>query len=189
MVYTHTVDRRFHAAFLNQGRHDPITGEKLKHGDTVVFCAVCKSAFLKDSWEYSEGHCDQNNTLSQFPSLESMSMRRFHETNETHSAQENAVNSALRQGEEILRDLNSVQIERGNVTFHESSPSQNNGSHQGSFFKKALRIVCAFTLPPLAVLDRGVIFFALVTALTVFVGWIPGIIAALLIIFGTNKDG
>ncbi|MEM6298727.1 MAG: hypothetical protein AAF740_08585 [Bacteroidota bacterium] len=58
---------------LKQERHDPITGEKLKAGDEIVFCAGCKSAFFKDTWAYLEGeHCGQNDTLSEFPKQETL---------------------------------------------------------------------------------------------------------------------
>ncbi|MEM6300054.1 MAG: hypothetical protein AAF740_15310 [Bacteroidota bacterium] len=53
---------------LKQERHDPITGEKLRAGDEILFCAGCKSAFFKDTWAYLEGeHCGQNDTLPEFP--------------------------------------------------------------------------------------------------------------------------
>jgi len=54
------------------GRTDPITGDSVKENDTVVFCAVCKSCFLEDSWKYmSERHCEQNQTLKTVPTLPS----------------------------------------------------------------------------------------------------------------------
>ena len=40
------------------------------------------------------------------------------------------------------------------------------------------RVITAFLLPPLAVIDKGCSSILLVTALTI-VGWIPGVIAAL----------
>lgn len=54
--------------FLQEGRKDPLTGAKIKIGDEVVICASCKSAFLKDSWEYMRSeHCGQSNTLKVLP--------------------------------------------------------------------------------------------------------------------------
>ncbi|MEM6297171.1 MAG: hypothetical protein AAF740_00610 [Bacteroidota bacterium] len=68
MRHTHKIDGVKHATFLREGRIDPITGERLKVSDHIVFCAACRSAFLEESWEYLEGsHCDQRNTLSDFP--------------------------------------------------------------------------------------------------------------------------
>ena len=53
-------------------RTDPITGDTVKENDTVVFCAVCKSCFLEESWGYmNERHCEQNQTLSSVPALPS----------------------------------------------------------------------------------------------------------------------
>ncbi len=38
-----------HQNFLAQNRKDPITGDSISEGDEVVFCASCKSVFLKDT--------------------------------------------------------------------------------------------------------------------------------------------
>lgn len=56
--------------FLAEKRKDPLTGERFQENDEIVFCASCKSAFLKDSWEYMGGeHCGQLETLAVFPDL------------------------------------------------------------------------------------------------------------------------
>jgi hypothetical protein len=53
---------------LLEKRKDPFTKEAFKAGDPIVFCAVCKSAFLIDSWHSMMAkHCDQQQTLSTFP--------------------------------------------------------------------------------------------------------------------------
>ncbi|WP_291723381.1 hypothetical protein [Bernardetia sp.] len=50
------------------GRTDPITGDRVKENDRVVFCTTCKSCFLKESWEYmKEVHCEQGSTLEDIP--------------------------------------------------------------------------------------------------------------------------
>jgi hypothetical protein len=54
--------------FLQENRQDPITGDSFFFGDEIIFCAECKSAFLKESWEYMDRkHCNQNKTLKNFP--------------------------------------------------------------------------------------------------------------------------
>ncbi|WP_375561727.1 RDD family protein [Bernardetia sp. OM2101] len=56
--------------FLQENRQDPITQDSFSLGDEIVFCASCKSAFLKESWEYmGSEHCNQKNTLYDFPRL------------------------------------------------------------------------------------------------------------------------
>lgn len=66
--HIHEVNERRHQAFLSEGRKDPFTKEKIKAGDRIVFCAVCKSAFLHSSWEAMRGrHCEQTETLTEFP--------------------------------------------------------------------------------------------------------------------------
>ncbi|WP_291723378.1 hypothetical protein [Bernardetia sp.] len=53
------------------GRTDPITGDTVKENDKVVFCAVCKSCFLEESWIYMGGrHCEQSETLKDIPVVE-----------------------------------------------------------------------------------------------------------------------
>ncbi len=57
-----------HQSFLAQNRIDPITGDAILEGDEVVFCAGCKSVFLRDSWKYlGEKHCGEAKTLANFP--------------------------------------------------------------------------------------------------------------------------
>ena len=54
--------------FLKENRQDPVTGDEFCVGDEIVFCASCKSAFLKESWEYMDSkHCGQTFTLKKFP--------------------------------------------------------------------------------------------------------------------------
>ena len=54
--------------FIQENRQDPITGDEFCIGDKIVFCASCKSAFLKESWEYMDSkHCGQTFTLKRFP--------------------------------------------------------------------------------------------------------------------------
>ncbi|WP_375561179.1 hypothetical protein ACE193_01075 [Bernardetia sp. OM2101] len=54
------------------GRTDPITGDMVQENDKVVFCAVCKSCFLEDSWGYmNDRHCEQFMTLNTVPVLQS----------------------------------------------------------------------------------------------------------------------
>ncbi|WP_338792048.1 hypothetical protein [Bernardetia sp. MNP-M8] len=51
-------------------RTDPITGDAVKENDRVVFCAVCKSCFLEESWGYMKRrHCEQHQTLDAVPAL------------------------------------------------------------------------------------------------------------------------
>ena len=67
MFHSHTLTAH-HQDFLNQNRTDPITGEKIEEGHTVVVCAACKSAFFIESWEYlGHSHCDQTETLKFLP--------------------------------------------------------------------------------------------------------------------------
>ncbi|WP_338813828.1 hypothetical protein V9L05_21145 [Bernardetia sp. Wsw4-3y2] len=64
----HQINNSLHQDFLKEERKDPITGDMIKSGDRIVFCQVCKSAFLKDSWKYMNNrHCGQSDTLSEFP--------------------------------------------------------------------------------------------------------------------------
>ncbi len=64
----HKINNSLHQNFLEEERKDPITGDLIKAGDRIVFCQVCKSAFLKDSWKYMNNrHCGQLDTLSEFP--------------------------------------------------------------------------------------------------------------------------
>lgn len=69
-MHTHSLRPEKHAALLAQDRRDPISGDFLKAGDEVVFCAGCRSAFLKDSWEYlGKTHCGQKETLQKAPAI------------------------------------------------------------------------------------------------------------------------
>ncbi|WP_375562618.1 hypothetical protein ACE193_08755 [Bernardetia sp. OM2101] len=72
-MHTHIIQNPRHQTFLNENRSDPITGDDIKEGDEIVFCAVCKSAFLKDTWLYlDKTHCNQTETLGKFPSSEKL---------------------------------------------------------------------------------------------------------------------
>ncbi|WP_338766143.1 hypothetical protein WAF17_03195 [Bernardetia sp. ABR2-2B] len=64
--------------FLEENRQDPITGDDFSIGDEIIFCASCKSAFLKESWEYMKGkHCNQYKKLDSFPpSLEQLALKK-----------------------------------------------------------------------------------------------------------------
>jgi len=67
-MHIFSLNPKKHADFLKQERKDPITGDAFKAGDEVVFCAACRSAFLRESWEFMEGkHCNQVGTLALFP--------------------------------------------------------------------------------------------------------------------------
>ena len=69
-MHIHKIDSSLeeHQNFLAQNRKDPITGDSILDGDQVVFCAGCKSVFLKDTWEYlGNRHCEQYETLAKFP--------------------------------------------------------------------------------------------------------------------------
>lgn len=68
----------YHSHILNSshshiiGRTDPITGDIVQQNDTVVFCAVCKSCFLEESWKYmGDRHCEQFSTLNKVPVFQS----------------------------------------------------------------------------------------------------------------------
>ncbi len=73
MTNTHRLDKNLHSEFLQQGRIDPITGEKIEEGHTIVICSACKSAFFIESWEYLvQNHCNQSETLSEIPKPKSL---------------------------------------------------------------------------------------------------------------------
>lgn len=75
-MHTHIIQNSKHAAFLNENRSDPITGDDIKEGDEIVFCAVCKSAFLYDTWLYlDKKHCNQTETLGKFPISEKLEIK------------------------------------------------------------------------------------------------------------------
>jgi hypothetical protein len=72
-MHTHIIQNPRHQAFLNENRSDPITGDDIQEGDEIIFCAVCKSAFLKDTWLYlDKTHCNQTEMLGKFPSSEKL---------------------------------------------------------------------------------------------------------------------
>ncbi|WP_338764998.1 hypothetical protein WAF17_00750 [Bernardetia sp. ABR2-2B] len=72
----HTLTLSNHFDFLNQDRKDPITGDVIKENDEIVICASCKSAFLKDSWEYlGNTHCEQNKTLEIVPKQHKLELK------------------------------------------------------------------------------------------------------------------
>lgn len=64
----HKIQSHLHHSFLEEERKDSITGDLIQANDEVVFCGVCKSVFLKDSWKFmNSSHCGQKNTLKDFP--------------------------------------------------------------------------------------------------------------------------
>ncbi|WP_338813007.1 hypothetical protein V9L05_16870 [Bernardetia sp. Wsw4-3y2] len=68
--HSHILNSSNHSHII--GRTDPITGDSVKENDRVVFCTVCKSCFLEDSWVYmNERHCEQYQTLDSIPTLPS----------------------------------------------------------------------------------------------------------------------
>ncbi len=68
LMHTHIIQNPKHKEFLDENRSDPITGDDIKEGDEIVFCAACKSAFLHDTWLYlDKTHCNQTETLGKFP--------------------------------------------------------------------------------------------------------------------------
>lgn len=72
-MHTHIIQIPRHQAFLNENRSDPITGDSIKEGDEIIFCAICKSAFLHDTWLYlDKTHCNQTETLGKFPLSEKL---------------------------------------------------------------------------------------------------------------------
>ena len=67
-MYIHKIDKQKHHNFLEEERKDPVTSDLITVGNDVVFCSRCKSAFLKESWEFIERrHCGQSQTLRKFP--------------------------------------------------------------------------------------------------------------------------
>ena len=76
MINKHTLDKQRHQFFLEQNRQDPITGDIIEENDTVVICAVCKSAFLEESWQYiDKKHCHQKKTLKNLPTTKTLSLK------------------------------------------------------------------------------------------------------------------
>ncbi|WP_027003711.1 hypothetical protein [Hugenholtzia roseola] len=75
-MHLHRIDCTTHHAFLQEARQDPVTGDVIKSGDTVVFCAACKSVFLQETWEYlGNTHCHQQETLPQIPTEKHLNIR------------------------------------------------------------------------------------------------------------------
>ncbi|WP_291727340.1 hypothetical protein [Bernardetia sp.] len=67
-MHTHKIDKYLHQDFLEEKRKDPITGDLIEVDSEIVFCARCKSAFFRESWEFMDRrHCGQNQTLRNFP--------------------------------------------------------------------------------------------------------------------------
>ncbi|WP_375561507.1 hypothetical protein ACE193_02820 [Bernardetia sp. OM2101] len=74
----HKIDNHLHHSFLEEERKDAITGDLIQANDEVVFCGVCKSAFLKDSWEYmGKKHCNDFKTLDSVPISQPLSLSVF----------------------------------------------------------------------------------------------------------------
>ncbi len=62
------IDALLHEKFLSEEPHDPVTGDLLLPEDEIVLCAVCRTAFLKESWLYIGcTHCAQQHTLDHIP--------------------------------------------------------------------------------------------------------------------------
>lgn len=76
MTNTHHLETELHSEFLKQGRIDPITGEEIEEGHTIVICSACKSAFFIESWEYlGQTHCNQAETLIEIPKPKNMFLK------------------------------------------------------------------------------------------------------------------
>ncbi|PIY08496.1 MAG: hypothetical protein COZ18_11950 [Flexibacter sp. CG_4_10_14_3_um_filter_32_15] len=76
MTNTHYLEAELHSDFLKQERIDPITGEKIEEGHTIVICPACKSAFFIESWEYlGQTHCNQVETLTEIPKAKNMFLK------------------------------------------------------------------------------------------------------------------
>lgn len=74
--HTIKLHSRKHRHFLAEERQDPVTGEFFEPNDQIVICACCKSAFLKDSWEYiGQKHCGQVRTLPTLPDTKRLQLR------------------------------------------------------------------------------------------------------------------
>jgi hypothetical protein len=74
---SYQITEEKHQHFLLEERNDPVTGDSFSEGDEVVFCSVCKSAFLKDSWIYmGNKHCEQRLTLPIFPKTKKLSLKK-----------------------------------------------------------------------------------------------------------------
>lgn len=81
-MHIHKIHKQKHFNFLNQNRKDPITGDLIVEGDEIVFCKECKSAFLKDTWEYlGKTHCNSSETLIEFPVQRVLELRILKDVN------------------------------------------------------------------------------------------------------------
>lgn len=81
-MHIHKIHKQNHFDFLNQNRQDPITGDLIVEGDEIVFCGECKSAFLKDTWEYlGKTHCTTSKTLIDFPLQRVLELRVLKNSN------------------------------------------------------------------------------------------------------------
>ncbi|WP_375561885.1 hypothetical protein ACE193_04880 [Bernardetia sp. OM2101] len=81
-MHIHKIHKQKHYNFLNQNRKDPITGDLIVEGDEIVFCKECKSAFLKDTWEYlGKTHCNSSETLIDFPVQRVLELRILKDAN------------------------------------------------------------------------------------------------------------
>jgi hypothetical protein len=81
-MHNHKISNQKHVHFLKEERKDPITGDLIVEGDEVVFCAECKSAFLKSSWEYiGKRHCNTESTLSIFPQTKNIRIGKLLSSN------------------------------------------------------------------------------------------------------------
>ncbi|AFM03453.1 hypothetical protein Fleli_1006 [Bernardetia litoralis DSM 6794] len=81
-MHIHKISNQKHIHFLKEERKDPITGDLILEGDEVVFCANCKSAFLKSSWEYiGKRHCESKKTLYIFPHTKTIRIGRIFPSN------------------------------------------------------------------------------------------------------------
>lgn len=47
-MHTHRLQLPKHQHFLDEKRHDPVTGDKFQEGDELVFCANSGSDFPKN---------------------------------------------------------------------------------------------------------------------------------------------
>jgi hypothetical protein len=64
--HTHKLDSQSHFHII--GRQDSVTGDLIQENDEVVFCRVCQSVFLQESWEYMDRkHCRQKEVLRFIP--------------------------------------------------------------------------------------------------------------------------
>lgn len=73
LSHFHTITEQLDKEFKLTNRKDPITHERFEHGDTVVFCAGCGSAFLPESWAFmGHKHCGQVETLAHLPAIKEL---------------------------------------------------------------------------------------------------------------------